>query len=167
MSCDVCEVSLTQVKQRNGCRTSCDVGKASFPNLPSLHLRHSSFSNPSAALPTSQLILQPFRCFSYVLGTSRTSPGKPPIHRGMKNRLCWTSFLQQFTKFRNSYSFGQLLRILLQAVNFLSYTRAVSSDSSFNIHNALYFVKYPSRATQNSPEGHRLKTPALTHRATV
>ena len=32
----------------------------------SLHLRHSSFSNPSVALPTSQLILQPFRCFTYV-----------------------------------------------------------------------------------------------------
>ena len=30
-----------------------------------LHLRHCSFSNPSLALPTSQLILQPFRCFTY------------------------------------------------------------------------------------------------------
>ena len=43
----------------------------------------------------------------------------------------------------------------------------MSSDSSFNIHNALYFVKYPSRAAQNSPEGRRwtagrrLKTPGL------
>ena len=31
-----------------------------------LHLRHSSFSNPSFALPTSQLIFQPFRCFTYI-----------------------------------------------------------------------------------------------------
>ena len=43
----------------------------------------------------------------------------------------------------------------------------MSSDSSFNIHNALYFVKYPSRAAKNSPEGRRrpagrgLKTPDL------
>ena len=37
-----------------------------FQTFPSLHLRHSSFSNPSVALPTSQLILQPFRCFTYV-----------------------------------------------------------------------------------------------------
>ena len=37
----------------------------------------------------------------------------------------------------------------------------MSSDSSFNIHNALYFVKYPSRAAQNSPEVRGLKTPAL------
>ena len=43
------------------------------PTLTSLHLRHSLFSNPSAALPTSQLILQTFRCFTYVIGTSSTS----------------------------------------------------------------------------------------------
>ena len=35
-------------------------------SFPSLHLIHSSFSNPSLALPTSQLILQPFRRFTYV-----------------------------------------------------------------------------------------------------
>ena len=34
--------------------------------LPSLYLRHSSFSNPSFASSTSQLILQPFFRFSYV-----------------------------------------------------------------------------------------------------
>ena len=36
------------------------------PTLPSLYLRHSSFSNPSVASPTSQFILHPFFCFSYV-----------------------------------------------------------------------------------------------------
>ena len=36
------------------------------PTLPSLYLRHSSFSNPSVASHTSQLILQPFFRFSYV-----------------------------------------------------------------------------------------------------
>ena len=36
-------------------------------------------SLPSAALPTSQLILQPFRCFTYDIGTSPTSPGEPPM----------------------------------------------------------------------------------------
>ena len=50
---------------------SCDVGKvtessAHSPSFQSPHLRHSSFSKPSLALPTSQLILQPFRCFTYV-----------------------------------------------------------------------------------------------------
>ena len=42
-------------------------------------LRHSSISNPSDALPTSQLILQPFRCFTYVVGTSPTSPDELPM----------------------------------------------------------------------------------------
>ena len=149
---------------------------AHSPTLLSLLLCHISFSNLSAALPTSQLILQPFRWFTYVIGTSpapqlflqpfrrftyitahsrpfrcltyatgtsRSSPGEPPIH----------SLLQQVTKFRSSYSFGWLLRILLRAVNLFSFSHTVSSDSSFNIHNALYFVKYSSRAAQNSPEG--------------
>ena len=50
------------------------------PTLTSLHLRHRSFANPSASLPTSQLILHPFRCFTYVIGTSLTSPGELPMH---------------------------------------------------------------------------------------
>ena len=60
--------------------------------FPSLHLRHSSFSNPSVVLPTSQLFHQPFRCFStsqfilqpffrfsYVTGSSVTSSGETPM----------------------------------------------------------------------------------------
>ena len=46
--------------------------------LPSLYVRHSSFSNPSVASSTSQLILQPFFRF-YVTGSSLTSPGEPPM----------------------------------------------------------------------------------------
>ena len=38
----------------------------------SLHLRHSSLSNPSVAFPTSQLILQSLRCFTYVTDHSPT-----------------------------------------------------------------------------------------------
>ena len=47
---------------------------AHSPTFPSLHLRHNSFSNPSVALPTSQLILEPFRCFTYVTAHSPTIP---------------------------------------------------------------------------------------------
>ena len=43
---------------------------AHSPTLPSLYLHHSSFSNPSVASTTSQLILQPFFLFSYVTGSS-------------------------------------------------------------------------------------------------
>ena len=35
-------------------------------SAPLLQLRHSSFCNPSVALPMAQPILQPFRCFTYV-----------------------------------------------------------------------------------------------------
>ena len=45
---------------------------AHSPTFPSLHLRHSSFYNPSVALPTSQLILQPFRCFTNITAHSTT-----------------------------------------------------------------------------------------------
>ena len=42
------------------------------PTLPSLHLHHCSFSNPSLALPTSQFILKSFFRFSYVTVHSPT-----------------------------------------------------------------------------------------------
>ena len=59
---------------------------AHSPILPLLHLHHNSFSNPSVASPhrsfsnpslalrTSKLILQPFRCFTYVTANSPTLP---------------------------------------------------------------------------------------------
>ena len=68
MSCDVC-------KGRKGWRMSCDVGEVTESLENELWRRWSdgklgewasSFSNPSVGLPTSQLILQPFRCFTYV-----------------------------------------------------------------------------------------------------
>ena len=40
--------------------------KSHSPSFPSLHLGHRSFSNTSVALSTSHLILQSFRCFTYV-----------------------------------------------------------------------------------------------------
>ena len=49
------------------------------PTLLSLLLRHSSFSNPSVALPKSQLVLQPFFRFSYVAGSSLMSLGASPM----------------------------------------------------------------------------------------
>ena len=59
--------------------------KTHSPTLPSLYLRHSSFSNPSVASSTSQLILQPFFRFSYFTGSSLTSPGEPPMSHNVLN----------------------------------------------------------------------------------
>ena len=67
------------------------------PTLLSLFLRHSSFSNPSVASPTSQFTLQPFFRFTYVTVHSPTllsfllrhwahSPTFPSLH------LCHNSF---------------------------------------------------------------------------
>ena len=53
------------------------------PTLPPLYLRHSSFSNPSFASPTSHLILQSFFRFSYVTGSSLLSPGEPSMGDGV------------------------------------------------------------------------------------
>ena len=121
---------------------------AHSPTLPPLHLRHKSFYNPSVVSSTSQAL--------HVLHLANH-----PCIGGWKNSLSDNLF-QQVTKFRS-----QLLRILLRAVNLFSFSHIVSSDSNFNIHNALYFVKYPYRAAQNSLEGRRrpagrgLKTPGL------
>ena len=67
---------------------------AHFPTFPSLHLRHSSFSNPSLALPTSQLILQPFRCFTYV-----TAHSPILISPLLRHRIFTQLILQPFPRF--------------------------------------------------------------------
>ena len=99
MSCDVCEV--TERLENELCSSSklsvtsptsqlilqpfrrFTYVTAHYPSLPLLHLRHSSFSNPSFASPTSQalhlihlaeLIFQPFRHFTYVTTHSPTLP---------------------------------------------------------------------------------------------
>ena len=95
-ACDIGEAKeefeneLWHMKQRKGWTISCDIGKAMegwrmscdvgevmesrahSPNFPSLHLHHSLFSNRSITLPMSQLILQLFRCFTYVTAHSPT-----------------------------------------------------------------------------------------------
>ena len=55
---------------------SCDVGEV----MERLENELCSFSNLSVTSPTSQFILQAFFCFSYVTGSSLTSPSELPIH---------------------------------------------------------------------------------------
>ena len=62
------------------------------PILPSLYLRHRSFSNTSVASPMSQHILQPLFRFSYVTGSSLTSPCEPPLHSiQVSYSKCWVN----------------------------------------------------------------------------
>ena len=72
MSCDVGEVTESLENEQS-------YVTAHSPTLPSLYLRHNSFSNPSVASLTSQLILQPFYRFSYGTGFSLTSPAELPM----------------------------------------------------------------------------------------
>ena len=153
------------------------------PTSQALHLRHRHSIYVMGTSPTSQLILQPFLRFTYVTGHSigLTLPFLHLSHRhftyftwraahAQTDEKTFCGGLACYSKLLSfevgpSYSFGQLLRNLLRAVNLFSFSHKVSSG--FNIHNAFYFVKYPSRATQNSPKGRRrpagrgLKTPAL------
>ena len=89
---------------------------AHSPTLPSLYLRHNSFSNPSVASPTSQfihelcsfsklsvtspttqliLILQAFRHFTYVTAQSPTLPSLYLHHSSFSNPFV-TSPTSQF-----------------------------------------------------------------------
>ena len=58
------------------------------PTFPSLHLHHSSFSNPSVALPISQLILQSFHYFTYVTAHSPTLL-LPLLHHRLFTYVTW------------------------------------------------------------------------------
>ena len=66
---------------------------AQSPTFPSLHLRHSSFFNPSVALPTSQIIFQHFRWFTYV-----TSHYPTLLSLFLRHRLIFQPF-HHFTYF--------------------------------------------------------------------
>ena len=77
------------------------------PTLPSLYLRHSSFSNPSVASSTSQFILQPFFRFSYVISSSFNSSGEPPMAECHHVVICKIGKKNEFpmaklSKLRNS-----------------------------------------------------------------
>ena len=58
---------------------------AHSPTVPSLHLRRSSFSNPSVASHTSKLILQPFCRFTYVAAHSPNLPSLRLRFRSFSN----------------------------------------------------------------------------------
>ena len=80
---NVSEEPVTQEKPKKLCSFSnlsiTSPVTAHSPTLPSFYLRHSSFFNPSVASPMSQFVFKPFFRFSYVTGSSITSPGEPPM----------------------------------------------------------------------------------------
>ena len=81
------------------------------PTLPSLYVRHSSFSNLSVASPMSQLILQPFRCFTYVTAHSPTLQSLYLHHSSVSNPSVGLPISQLILQpfFRFSYITGSSL----------------------------------------------------------
>ena len=68
--------------------------RAHSPAFPSLHQRHSSFSNRSVASPTLQLIFQTFRCFTNVTAHSPTVPLLHQRHSSFSKRSVASPTLQ-------------------------------------------------------------------------
>ena len=87
---------------------------AHFPTLPSLCVRHGSFSNPSVASPTSQLFLQPLFRYFYVTGSSLTLPGEPPCSFSKLPVTSPTShlILQPFRRFTYVTAHSAILPLL-------------------------------------------------------
>ena len=107
------------------------------PTIPSLHLRHNSFSNPSAASSTSQLILQPFCCFTYITGHSTTLPLLHLHHRSFYNPSAASPksqvILQPFHCF--TYITGHSTTLLLLHLHHRSfYNPSVASPTSQALH---------------------------------
>ena len=90
--------------------------------FPSLHLRHKSFSNPSVALPTTKLILQPFHCFTYVTAHS-------PTFNSLLLRHRIVTYVQRFPHFTYVTSHSLTLPSLYLRQSSFSYPSVASPRS--------------------------------------
>ena len=92
------------------------------------NLRHNSFSNPSVALPTSQLILQSFRCFIYVTVHSPTlfaSPTSQALHLIHLANRPWIQEQSSFSKISVTSPTSQLI-LIVQAFRHFTYVTSHS-----------------------------------------
>ena len=104
---------------------------AHSPTLPSLYLRHSSFSNPSVASPTSQFIFQPFFRFSNVTRMSSihstTFPSLHLRHNSFSNPSVALSTSQLILKPFRCFTYAQFI---LQPFFRFSYVTRMSAAHS-------------------------------------
>ena len=91
--------------------------------FPLLYLRHSSFSDPSVALPTSQLILQPFRRFTYV---TAHFPTLPLLHHVTIHCATLPSLYLHHSSFSNPSVAPPISQFILQP--FLRFSYVTSSS---------------------------------------
>ena len=116
MSCDIGEV--TERLENELCFRHFTYVTTHFPTLPSFYLRHSSFSNPSVASPTSQFILQPFFRFSYVISSLLNSPGEPPMLHTIKITILFN--IQGLQAYSKIAPLGSRVRVLVTPCGFHS-----------------------------------------------
>ena len=112
-------------------------GRAHSPTLPSLYLRHSSFSNPFFASPTLQFIHQPFFRFSYVTNSSLNSPSEREL------------ILQPFRHFTYVTTHSPTLPSLYLRHSSFSYPSFASPTSQF-IHQPFFRFSYVTSSSLNS-----------------
>ena len=144
-------------------RMTCDVGKATeglkneqsliLQHLSSLDLRHSSLSNHSVASPTSQLVIQPFRRFTYVTARYPTLSSLHLRHSSLSNPSVASPtsqlVIQPFRRFTYvTARYPTLSSLHLRHSSF--YNLSVASFTSHALHlrhlasRPCYFVTLPS-----------------------
>ena len=117
MSCDVGEVTESLENQNELWRRWSDWKLGEWA-----HLRLSSFSNP-LALPTSQLILQPFRCFTY---SRAHSPNFPSLHLGHSSFSNPSLLYLHHSSFSNFSVASPTAELILHAFRHFTYVIAHS-----------------------------------------
>ena len=115
---------------------SCDIGEVIESLENDLH--HRSFSNPSLTLPMSQLILQPFRCFTYVTAHSPTLPSLYLHHNSFSNPFVASPtsqlILQHFPRFTYITTHSPTLPLLhLRHSSFSNPTFASPTSQDFHL----------------------------------
>ena len=105
-----------------------------------------SFSNPYIASPTSQLILQPFFCCSYVISSSLNSPGEPPMVE--RFALSW-KVCESFSSFSNLSVTSPTSQHILQPL--LRFTYVTAHSQTFpSLHLRHNSFSKPSVASPTS-----------------
>ena len=126
--------------------------RAHSPSFPLLYLRHISFSNPSLALPTSQLILQPFRCFTYVTVHSQTLPLLHLRHSSFSNPSFASAtsqlILQPFRCF--TYVTAHSPTLLLLHVHHSSFTNPSFASPTSQALHLIHLSSHPWQGERNS-----------------
>ena len=142
------------------------MSSAHSPTFPSLLLRHRSFSNPSVTLPTSQLILQLFRCFTYVTAHSPTLQSPYLRHSSFSN---FPSLHLRHSSFSNHSVTFPTSQLILQHFHHFTYVTAHSPTlpSRYLRHSSFSNLSITSPTSQLILQPFRCVTYVKAHSPTV